>query len=240
MVTVTAFTCAAGRGICSNLPAATATELQFSRDNVIAFQPRGLASTREWIQIDRAEAADYEKRELESRDKDRRDGQAIPAGQSSDVERAYNQFWWDRPAKGTGNRTGLIVSPASGRLPDLTPEAKEREKQEATQPAYRSLGSGGRGNSYWGDRSLWERCLTQGSTRLGAAKASRAGPSPCSNGPDRRISARDHARPPGTLGRCCASVTPLRASSSSSSRATSATEPAASIPSDDSTATRRG
>ena len=29
--------------------------------------------------------------------------------------------------------------------------------------------SGGRCNSYWGDRSLWERCLTQGSTRLGAA-----------------------------------------------------------------------
>jgi hypothetical protein len=38
-----------------------ATELQFSRDNVVQFQPRGLPSSREWIQIDRADAADYEK-----------------------------------------------------------------------------------------------------------------------------------------------------------------------------------
>ena len=42
-------------------PAAAATELQFSRDNVVPFQPGGVASTREWIQIDRADAAEYEK-----------------------------------------------------------------------------------------------------------------------------------------------------------------------------------
>jgi hypothetical protein len=28
---------------------------------VVPFQPRGLGSSREWIQIDRAEAVDYEK-----------------------------------------------------------------------------------------------------------------------------------------------------------------------------------
>jgi len=55
------FACISGRGIGLRLPAATATELQFSRDNVVPFQPAGLASTREWIQIDRAEAAEYEK-----------------------------------------------------------------------------------------------------------------------------------------------------------------------------------
>ena len=55
------FACISGRGIGLRLPAATATELQFSRDNVVPFQPAGLASSREWIQIDRAEAADYEK-----------------------------------------------------------------------------------------------------------------------------------------------------------------------------------
>ena len=43
------------------LPVASATELQFSRDDVVPFQPRGLASSREWIQINRADAADYEK-----------------------------------------------------------------------------------------------------------------------------------------------------------------------------------
>ena len=55
------FACISGRGIGLRLPAATATELQFSRDNVVPFQPGGVSSTREWIQIDRAEATDYEK-----------------------------------------------------------------------------------------------------------------------------------------------------------------------------------
>ena len=55
------FACISGSGIGLRLPAAAATELQFSRDNVVPFQPAGLASTREWIQIDRAEAADYGK-----------------------------------------------------------------------------------------------------------------------------------------------------------------------------------
>ena len=55
------FACISGRGIGLRLPAATATELQFSRDNVVPFQPGGMPSSREWIQIDRAEAAEYEK-----------------------------------------------------------------------------------------------------------------------------------------------------------------------------------
>jgi hypothetical protein len=55
------FACISGRGIGLRLPAATATELQFSRDNVMPFQPGGMTSSREWIQIDRAEAAEYEK-----------------------------------------------------------------------------------------------------------------------------------------------------------------------------------
>lgn len=54
------FACISGQGIGLRLPVATATELQFSRDNVVPFQPGGVTSTREWIQIDRAEAADYE------------------------------------------------------------------------------------------------------------------------------------------------------------------------------------
>jgi hypothetical protein len=55
------FACISGNGIGLRLPVAAATELQFSRGNVVPFQPGGMASTREWIQIDRAEAADYEK-----------------------------------------------------------------------------------------------------------------------------------------------------------------------------------
>lgn len=55
------FACISGDGIGLRLPAATATELQFSRDNVVPFQPGGMQSSREWIQIDRADVADYEK-----------------------------------------------------------------------------------------------------------------------------------------------------------------------------------
>ena len=55
------FACISGRGVGLRLPAATAAELQFSRDNVVPFQPGGMASTREWIQIDCAEVAEYEK-----------------------------------------------------------------------------------------------------------------------------------------------------------------------------------
>jgi hypothetical protein len=59
-VTDKMFACISGNGVGLRLPVATATELQFSRDNVVPFQPGGVASTREWIQIDRADAADYE------------------------------------------------------------------------------------------------------------------------------------------------------------------------------------
>jgi hypothetical protein len=55
------FACISGDGVGLRLPVATATELQFSRDNIVPFQPGGTASTREWIQINRANAADYGK-----------------------------------------------------------------------------------------------------------------------------------------------------------------------------------
>ena len=55
------FACISGNGIGLRLPAATATELQFSRNDVVAFQPGGMASSREWIQIDRADATEYKK-----------------------------------------------------------------------------------------------------------------------------------------------------------------------------------
>src|SRR4051812_27290027 len=55
------FACISGEGIGIRVPVATATELQFSRDNVVSFQPGGVTSTREWIQINRADAAEYAK-----------------------------------------------------------------------------------------------------------------------------------------------------------------------------------
>ena len=55
------FACISGKGIGLRLPVSVATELQFSRGNVVPFTPGGMASTREWIQIDREDAADYAK-----------------------------------------------------------------------------------------------------------------------------------------------------------------------------------
>lgn len=55
------FACIAGNGIGLRLPVAAATELQFSRENVVPFQPGGGASSREWIQINREDAAEYGK-----------------------------------------------------------------------------------------------------------------------------------------------------------------------------------
>jgi hypothetical protein len=55
------FACINGKGVGLRLPAATATELQFSRENVVPFQPTGMPSSREWVQIDREDAAEYEK-----------------------------------------------------------------------------------------------------------------------------------------------------------------------------------
>ena len=54
------FACISGKGVGLRLPVAVATELQFSRGNVGPFQPGGVTSTREWVQIDRADPSEYE------------------------------------------------------------------------------------------------------------------------------------------------------------------------------------
>ena len=59
------FACISGEGLGLRRPVATATELQFSRADVSSFQPAGSSSSREWIQVNRENAAHYEKdREL--------------------------------------------------------------------------------------------------------------------------------------------------------------------------------
>lgn len=57
------FACINGEGLGLRLPVATVTELQFSRSDVVSFQPGNLSAgaTREWVQINRPDAADYEK-----------------------------------------------------------------------------------------------------------------------------------------------------------------------------------
>ena len=55
------FACISGNGVGLRLPVTVARELHFSRNDVVPFQPAGLPATKEWIQIDHADAADYAK-----------------------------------------------------------------------------------------------------------------------------------------------------------------------------------
>ena len=55
------FACISGKGVGLRLAASTATELQFSRENVHPFQPGGTVVSKEWIQIEREDAAEYVK-----------------------------------------------------------------------------------------------------------------------------------------------------------------------------------
>jgi hypothetical protein len=83
-------------------------------------------------------------------------------GTRGDVERAYNDFWWDRGTKVTSLRTSLVVDPPDGKVPALTAEAQKRQADEPKRPAFRGAGASGRGADTWLDRSTFERCITRG------------------------------------------------------------------------------
>jgi hypothetical protein len=94
------------------------------------------------------EAAAYEKQVLEASNRDRRDGTP-----EEDVARAYNEFWFDRGTRiAATRRTSLIIDPPDGRIPPLTPEARERNAARAE--ARRLKPADGPE-----DRPLLERCI---------------------------------------------------------------------------------
>jgi hypothetical protein len=68
-------------------------------------------------------------------------------------------FWWaDSLAVERGSQPWLIVDPEDGRVPPLTPQARQRaaERAEARKKS-------GRGPAdSWVDRSLYDRCITRG------------------------------------------------------------------------------
>ncbi len=73
------------------------------------------------------EAAAYEKQVRARNDGDRRDGNP-----EADLAVGYNDFWWDRGTRVVSTlRTSLIVDPADGRIPPLTPEAQKRAAARA-------------------------------------------------------------------------------------------------------------
>lgn len=69
------------------------------------------------------EAEEFAQRRIETSNKDRRDGTA-----AADVERPYNDFWWDFGTR-VSKQPSLVVDPPDGRIPALTPEALERIAQ---------------------------------------------------------------------------------------------------------------
>jgi len=99
---------------------------------------------------------------LEKRAQEQSGDEGRSKGTRGDVERAYNDFWWDRGTKVTTPRTSLVIEPPDGRVPELTEEAKKRAADEGKRPAFRGAGANGRGTDTWLDRSTFERCITRG------------------------------------------------------------------------------
>ena len=99
---------------------------------------------------------------LEKRAQEQSGDEGRTKGTRGDVERAYNDFWWDRGTKVTTPRTSLVIEPADGKVPELTEEAKKRAADEGKRPAFRGAGANGRGTDTWLDRSTFERCITRG------------------------------------------------------------------------------
>jgi hypothetical protein len=111
--------------------------------------------TKEFLTV--AEAGEYEKRVIAGRDQDKREG----VGTRADVEKAYNQFWWDQGTKVVGTmRTSLIVDPPDGRVPAYTPEAQVRVTT-ARQERQKRL-DGIVPIRTWTDLDSGERCITDG------------------------------------------------------------------------------
>jgi len=66
------------------------------------------------------EAEEFAQKRIETTHKDKRDG-----GAAADVERAYNDFWWDFGTR-IAKQPSLVVDPADGRIPAQTQAAQDR------------------------------------------------------------------------------------------------------------------
>ncbi len=87
--------------------------------------------------------------------------EARGASAQADVAGAYNDFWWDRGTRVSGQRTGLIVGTPDGRMPPLTPAGQKfaGSKDAADIQARRNGDQPPAGPE---ETDLWDRCLTRG------------------------------------------------------------------------------
>lgn len=97
-----------------------------------------------------AEAAAYEARLRQQNNADIR-----TPGTRRDVTVAYNDVWWDRGERIVADRrTSLIVDPADGRIPALTPAAQARAEAVRKQNAAMGDNPGS-----WEDVDAYTRCI---------------------------------------------------------------------------------
>jgi hypothetical protein len=110
------------------------------------------------------EVAEFERKTAEIQNRDRRDNKDGGRGSDgrSDLDRAYNEFWWDKGSNVVETRqTSLIIDPPDGRIPALTPDGQKRAvTQRGFQTASaREEGPLGRTFDSYEDRPNGERCL---------------------------------------------------------------------------------
>ena len=67
---------------------------------------------------------------------------------------AYNNFWMDRGQR--TNRTSMLIDPPDGKFPPLTPAGEHHSQTQLKAPG------GVEKDDHWGDRHIWERCVTRG------------------------------------------------------------------------------
>ena len=107
------------------------------------------------------EAAEYEKRALQSRNVDlNRETTPTARGlingteETEDLASAYNEFWWDRGTKIVKTRrTSLVIDPPDGKIPALTLQAQKR--MAALEKTNQRAAEGPE------DRPLSERCIVR-------------------------------------------------------------------------------
>jgi hypothetical protein len=100
------------------------------------------------------EAAEFEIKNKPNQDtREKRQLGSVNGTQSNlDVERAYNDFWWDFGSNVISTkRTSLVIDPPDGRIPALTPEAQKRAAERRGLLERLALGPE--------DRGVGERCI---------------------------------------------------------------------------------
>jgi len=101
-----------------------------------------------------AEALEWERKNQRNQDNREATPGNLVNGQRSnaDVERAYNDFWWDFGKKAVSTRrTSLIIDPPDGRIPALTAEGQKRAAARREARERSAVGPE--------DRGVGERCI---------------------------------------------------------------------------------